>query len=55
MKRLQDMRMKVSTPKALPSQIVNDKQYCGIRVKVNFLILFSFLSWGHINGEITHL
>nr|XP_012420284.1 PREDICTED: SH3 domain-binding glutamic acid-rich-like protein 3 [Odobenus rosmarus divergens] len=31
LKVLQEMRMKVSTPKALPPQIFNGQEYCGVR------------------------
>lgn len=40
LKVLQEMRMKVSTPKALPPQIFNGQEYCGVRVNVHFYFVF---------------
>lgn len=40
LKVLQEMRMKVSTPKALPPQIFNGQEYCGVRVNVHFYFIF---------------
>lgn len=42
LKVLQEMRMKVSTPKAQPPQIFNGQEYCGVRLNVHFY--FHFIS-----------
>lgn len=53
LKKLQQMRRKVSSPKALPPQIFNGQEYCGVSVNVNFYFIFilylkvTYCTWGN--------
>jgi hypothetical protein len=56
LKALEEMRTKVSTPKALPPQIFNGEEYCGVRMNAHFYSIYISYLKSHIHvWSIRHL